>query len=621
MSSQKKKLENLKSSVASLNAADSTELLQFMLTLQIYQPNGKRNMIRHGMEWFYLDPHDSVQGPFSTEVITAWFHKGFFTLDLKISDSPTSGNWSQLRRVFPHLVIKKTQQSLPYSQPPKRFPDSPPQKRKEDDRKTNRQRDPAPKQPSSVRLSREQPVNSRKRKASPARKAVSNRAASPKASAGASQCTFEDLGLDTKILKALKSEGYVYPTPIQERTIPLLLQGRDVLGIARTGSGKTCAFITPILHFLNEMRNRPNRPKILALILSPTRELAAQIDERVNAYSKVMRFVRHCVIFGGVNQNRQVADLKKGVHVLTACPGRLLDLMNQGFIDLGHIEFFVLDEADRMLDMGFIHDIRRVLKVLPEKRQNLLFSATFPDTIAKLGSSFLTNPARVDVASSVDEAPDIQQNVMFVTKADKSKLLTHIMKSEKIDCAIVFTRTKHGANRLARHLANRGIDATAIHGNKSQNARTLALAEFKNGTKSVLVATDVASRGIDVEDVSHVFNFDLPNETESYVHRIGRTARAGRSGVATAFCSENEGPYLKAIEKLIGEKIKVIRDHPFHLEGVDLNFAENPPHKKQPRSNGGRNNNNNNSNRSNGRGGGRGRGRGGGNRRGGGRRR
>jgi len=374
---------------------------------------------------------------------------------------------------------------------------------------------------------------------------------------------FESLGLSKKLLEAVESEGYTNPTPVQEQSIPLLLAGRDVLGVAQTGTGKTAAFALPVLQIMSRSKTQGKR-YIKTLILSPTRELAAQIGERFSAYGENLD-IRHKVIFGGVNQNPQVRALQKGIDVLVATPGRLLDLINQRHIDLGSVEFFVLDEADRMLDMGFIRDIKKVLKLLPNKRQNLLFSATMPKSIADLAGSFLHNAIMIDVSPKEITVDRIKQKIMFVRKADKRRLLVNIIKQEKVRCGIVFTRTKHGANRLVKQLDQSRINAVAIHGNKSQGARTKALAGFKSGSIAILVATDIASRGIDVEGITHVFNYDLPNEPESYVHRIGRTARAGRSGIAYGFCDESESGYLVGIQQLIGYEIDVDVNHEFHF--------------------------------------------------------
>ncbi len=377
---------------------------------------------------------------------------------------------------------------------------------------------------------------------------------------------FQSLGLSKTLLKAVEDEGYTTPTPVQQQAIPPLLDGRDVLGVAQTGTGKTAAFALPVLQIMERRRTQGKR-YIRALILSPTRELAAQIDERFDAYSKNMD-IRHRVIFGGVKQNPQVRDLNKGLDILVATPGRLLDLIGQGFIDLSKVEFFVLDEADRMLDMGFIRDIEKVLKLLPKKRQNLLFSATMPKSIAKLAGSFLNNAVMVDVSPKEMTVDRIEQKIMFLRKADKRRLLVKLIKEQKVERGIVFTRTKHGANRLVKQLGQSNLSAAAIHGNKSQGARTKALAGFKDGTIPILVATDIASRGIDVEGITHVFNYDLPNEPESYVHRIGRTARAGRSGIAYAFCDDSESGYLVGIQQLIGQEIPVDSQHEFHFIGA-----------------------------------------------------
>ena len=374
---------------------------------------------------------------------------------------------------------------------------------------------------------------------------------------------FESLGLCNDILKAIKNEGYHRPTPVQELAIPLLIGGRDVLGVAQTGTGKTAAFALPVLEKLSFSKS-PGKRNIRALILSPTRELAAQIDQRFYVYSKYVD-IRHMVIFGGVGQKPQVQSLRKGIDVLVATPGRLLDLIQQGYVNLDYVEFFVLDEADRMLDMGFIRDIKKILKILPKNRQNLLFSATMPSKIADLANSFLNNAEMVDLSPKEITVERIDQAILFVRKEDKIKLIIDIIKDNQVERGIIFTRTKHGANRLVKKLDRANISALAIHGNKSQGARTRALSLFKNGSIPLLVATDIASRGIDVDDVSHVFNYDLPNEPESYVHRIGRTARAGKGGTAYAFCDESESGYLVGIERLIDKKIPVIDSHPYHF--------------------------------------------------------
>ena len=375
---------------------------------------------------------------------------------------------------------------------------------------------------------------------------------------------FQSLGLSKKLLLAVEKEGYTNPTPVQALSIPPLIKGRDVLGVAQTGTGKTAAFALPVLHRLSE-KNIHGRRRIRGLVLSPTRELAAQIGERFSAYSEHVD-IRHKVIFGGVNQNPQIKALQKGVDLLVATPGRLLDLIGQGHIDLGHVEFFVLDEADQMLDMGFIRDIKKILDLLPRRRQNLLFSATMPKSIAELAGSFLNNAVKVDVSPKEITVDRIAQRIMFVRKSDKRRLLVEIIKRERVGKAIVFTRTKHGANRLVKQLGQSRIEAAAIHGNKSQSARTKALESFKSGKTNVLVATDIASRGIDVDNITHVFNYDLPNEPESYVHRIGRTARAGKSGVAYGFCDDTESGYLVGIQHLIGFEIDVDESHDYHFK-------------------------------------------------------
>ena len=375
--------------------------------------------------------------------------------------------------------------------------------------------------------------------------------------------SFTSLGLSKELLRTLEQEGYVEPTPIQELAIPPLLAGRDVLGVAQTGTGKTAAFALPVLQRV-AASDLGGRRKIRALILSPTRELAAQIGERFSAYGANLPLYHH-VIFGGVSQKPQVKAIKRGIDILTATPGRLLDLISQGFVDISNVEFFVLDEADRMLDMGFIRDIRKILKMLPKNRQNLLFSATMPPSISGLADSFLRDPVRVEITPEEVAVDRIDQHILFVKKSNKQYLLTTLIKERNVDKAIVFTRTKHGANRLVRQLGHADIEAVAIHGNKSQGARTRALSQFKNGDIPILIATDIASRGIDVEGISHVFNFDLPNIPESYVHRIGRTARAGKSGSAFGFCDASESGYLVGIQRLLGHDIPVIEDHPYHF--------------------------------------------------------
>ncbi len=375
--------------------------------------------------------------------------------------------------------------------------------------------------------------------------------------------SFDSLDLIEPILRAVAAQNYETLTPIQAKAIPPLLDGRDVLGCAQTGTGKTAAFLLPILQHLGTQPTH-GKPVIRALILTPTRELAAQIGESCKAYAQFLN-LRHLVIFGGVKQGSQVSALRRGIDILVATPGRLLDLHGQGYIDFNEVEFFVLDEADRMLDMGFIRDIRKVIELLPSQRQNLLFSATMPNSIVKLASAFLTDPVRVEVDRQSTTVEAITQKVMFVRRPDKKRLLYDLCCDPEVESAIVFTRTKHGANRVVRDLVKGGVNAAAIHGNKTQSARTRALAGFKSGDIRVLVATDIASRGIDVEGVSHIFNYDLPNISESYVHRIGRTGRAGREGIAIAFCDETETDYLRDIEKLTGKPLEVVSDHQWHF--------------------------------------------------------
>jgi ATP-dependent RNA helicase RhlE len=378
--------------------------------------------------------------------------------------------------------------------------------------------------------------------------------------------TFEELNLIEPILKALKIEGYEKPTPIQEQAIPVVLKGNDLLGCAQTGTGKTAAFAIPILQLLYAKRENHDkaRKQIKTLILTPTRELAIQIGESFSAYGKFAG-LKHTVIFGGVPQRAQTNALSAGIDILIATPGRLLDLMNQGFVDLRHIEIFVLDEADRMLDMGFIHDVRRVITKIPVKRQTLFFSATMPGEIVKLSSSILTNPVKIEVTPGTPTAEKVEQALFFVDKKSKKSLLIHLLKDKGIVSALVFTRTKHGANKVAKDLISVGIQTEAIHGNKSQNARQNALQNFKSGKTRVLVATDIAARGIDIDELSHVINYELPNVPETYVHRIGRTGRAGLSGMAYSFCDDEEKAYLKDIQKLIGRQIPVMDNHPFPL--------------------------------------------------------
>ena len=374
---------------------------------------------------------------------------------------------------------------------------------------------------------------------------------------------FKDLQLIEPILKALETEGYSAPTPIQEQAIPVVLTGKDLLGCAQTGTGKTAAFAIPILQLVYHSIQNGNRAKsIKALILTPTRELAIQIDESIAAYGRYL-YLKHQVIFGGVSQVPQVNALRNGVDILVATPGRLLDLMQQGYVRLHDINFFVLDEADRMLDMGFINDVKKIVAKLPEKKQTLFFSATMPTEIEKLASTLLHQPAKVEVTPVSSTAEKIEQAVYFVEKDQKKHLLVHLLKNSNTPTALVFTRTKHGADKVVKDLVKSGISAEAIHGNKSQNARQRALTNFKSGNTRILVATDIAARGIDVDQLSHVFNYELPNVPETYVHRIGRTGRAGASGIAISFCDTEEREYLKDIQKLIKITLPVVKGHEF----------------------------------------------------------
>ncbi len=376
---------------------------------------------------------------------------------------------------------------------------------------------------------------------------------------------FSELDLIDPLQRAIEAKNYTQPTPIQAQAIPPLLEGRDVLGCAQTGTGKTAAFTLPMLQHLagSGAKKGTSKRSIRALILSPTRELAGQIGESVKEYGRYLSMTS-LVVFGGVNEKPQIRALERGVDVLVACPGRLLDLHGRGFVDLSQVEIFVLDEADRMLDMGFLPDVKRIMKALPQRRQNLLFSATMPTSVEGLARKILSDPLRIDISPEEPTVDAIDQTLMFVQRSDKAKLLCELLAARPVDSTIVFTRTKHGANRLTKKLDRAGFSAMAIHGNKSQNARRRALNQFQEGTVDVLVATDVAARGIDVETVTHVFNFDLPDDPESYVHRIGRTGRAGRKGTAIAFCDERQGDQLKAVEKVLGEELTIDEDQPYH---------------------------------------------------------
>ena len=391
---------------------------------------------------------------------------------------------------------------------------------------------------------------------------------------------FEDLNLIEPILQALKTEGYTKPTPIQQQSIPIVLQKKDLLGCAQTGTGKTAAFAIPILQLLSENKtvHKGARP-IKALVLTPTRELAIQIDESFAAYGRHVG-LRHTVIFGGVSQVPQVSELRRGIDILTATPGRLLDLINQGFIRLNELEIFVLDEADRMLDMGFIHDVKRIITRIPERRQTLFFSATMPPEIQKLADTILVNPLKVEVTPVSSTVDAIAQGLFYVDKAQKKNLLEHLLQDKAIVTALVFTRTKHGADKVVKELKKIGVTAEAIHGNKSQNHRQRSLTHFKTGQLRVLVATDIAARGIDVDELSHVINYDLPNVPETYVHRIGRTGRAGNSGVAFSFCDIEEKPYVRDIQKLIGKNIPLIDNHPYPM--VQLTPEKNSGNSRPP---------------------------------------
>ncbi len=401
--------------------------------------------------------------------------------------------------------------------------------------------------------------------------------------------SFQPLGIIEPILRALHDEGYRTPTPIQQQAIPIVLKGNDLLGVAQTGTGKTAAFAVPILQLLGSKRisDHPNKATgkkkhIRCLILTPTRELAVQIEESFEAYGRYMG-LSSVVIFGGVKQGQQTHALHRGVDIVVATPGRLLDLMDQGFVDLRHVEIFVLDEADRMLDMGFVRDVKDIIADLPDKRQTLFFSATMPPAIVQLAGDILFDPVKVTVTPPASTVDLIQQSVYFVDKAKKPDLLLHILDDSRIKSALVFTRTKRGADVVARTLEKNYIKAEAIHGNKAQNARQRALDNFKSKKIRVLVATDIAARGIDIDDLQYVINYEIPNIPETYVHRIGRTGRAGASGNAISFCQPDEKPYIRDIEKLTGKKIPVAHDNPFgHSDRTpppQLNITK--PHQQQ----------------------------------------
>ncbi len=408
--------------------------------------------------------------------------------------------------------------------------------------------------------------------------------------------SFNNLQLIEPVLKALVHEGYTTPTPIQQQAIPAILEQKDLLGCAQTGTGKTAAFAIPILQLMHQQQQQSpkGRRNIKALILTPTRELAIQIEESFNAYGKYLD-LKHLVIFGGVNQFSQVNALRRGIDILVATPGRLLDLMNQGHISLRDINFFVLDEADRMLDMGFVHDVKRVIAKLPSKRQTLFFSATMPPEIQQLANVLLTNPVKVAVTPVSSTVEIIQQSIYFVDKQNKNALLKDLLADADIKTVLVFARTKHGADKVAKELNRSNIRAEAIHGNKSQNARQSALHNFKTRQTRVLVATDIAARGIDIDELTHVVNYDLPNIPETYVHRIGRTGRAGASGIAISFCDHEEKAYLKDIQKVISKTIPIVVDHPYVLTNNAQQVqrpSQRPSFQKRPNSNGGNRNGN-----------------------------
>ncbi len=398
---------------------------------------------------------------------------------------------------------------------------------------------------------------------------------------------FTDLNIIKPILDALNEEGYTKPTPIQQGAIPHILNGKDLLGCAQTGTGKTAAFAIPMLQLLAKpktMASAGQRP-IRALILTPTRELAIQIQESFNAYGRHLR-LKNLVIFGGVNQGPQTDALKRGVDVLVATPGRLLDLISQGFVRLNEIEIFVLDEADRMLDMGFVHDVKRIITKIPTNRQTLFFSATMPQEIQSLANSILKNPEKVEVTPESTTADTIEQTLFYVEKENKRSLLAHILADKSIETALVFTRTKHGADKVVKDLVRIGITAEAIHGNKSQNARQRALSNFKNRETRILVATDIAARGIDVDEMTHVINYELPNVPETYVHRIGRTGRAGASGIAFSFCDNDETAELRDIHKMLGRNIQLDSNHPYHTTFIGFNRTPQPQKSRSGRSQG-----------------------------------
>jgi len=392
---------------------------------------------------------------------------------------------------------------------------------------------------------------------------------------------FQDLDLIDPILKALQDKNYEEPTPIQSQAIPLILEHKDVLGCAQTGTGKTAAFAIPIIqHIVALNQNYKGKPRIQSLIVTPTRELAIQIDENIKEYSKYTN-LKHTVIFGGVKQGAQVRQLRAGVNILVATPGRLLDLITQGIISLMDVKLFVLDEADRMLDMGFIHDIKKLLTILPKQRQSLFFSATMPKTIVELSQKILKSPVKIEVTPVSSTAETIQQYIYYTNKSTKKDLLLHILKDRDIDQVLLFSRTKHGADRISKILKKENISSAAIHGDKAQNQRQKALANFKEGSIRVLVATDIAARGIDIDKLKYVINYDIPNESESYVHRIGRSGRAGEEGTAISLCEPEEVEFVRDIEKLTKQKIEEIKNNPFPQTEKPMNAAQKKEFEKE----------------------------------------
>lgn len=393
---------------------------------------------------------------------------------------------------------------------------------------------------------------------------------------------FAGLELAPSILRAVTAEGYTTPTPIQIKAIPTLLEGRDLLGVAQTGTGKTAAFALPLLQRLGETPRKAQRRQPRALILAPTRELAAQIGDSLRIYGRHLH-LRTSVVFGGTSIHSQIQILNKGVHVLVATPGRLMDLMKRGFLQLDAVEVFILDEADRMLDMGFIHDVKKIAAAVPKSRQTVMFSATMPKSVQTLANGLLNDPVQVEAAPAATTAERVEQQVLFVPKDKKRALLSELLTNKALERVLIFTRTKHGADRVAKHLHDSGIQSGAIHGNKAQNARQRALNSFRTGRIRALVATDIAARGIDVEGVTHVINFELPNDPESYVHRIGRTARAGASGIAISFCDHEERSTLRDIEKVTRQPVPVMEDHPYHAPEIanDTGTAKRGPQQKR----------------------------------------